>query len=233
MNQPPRILWAPPPDVRRTSVIGHYLSWLESELDLRFADYDELWRWSVDDLPAFWSSIWRFFTVEASTPYDAVLAGTAMPGARWFPGARLNYAARALATTGAGTAVVARSQSHGPRQLSWDDLRDQVARCRFGLARLGVGSGDRVVGYLPNGPEAVIALLAAASLGAVWASCPPEFGARSVIDRFGQLDPAVLLVSRGIGTGARTWTAAPRWTRSWPPCRRSPPSSTSTTAGPS
>jgi acetoacetyl-CoA synthetase len=201
MSPSARTLWVPPADVRTTTVVGRYLTWLEQERGLRFDGYDDLWRWSVDDLDGFWSSIWSFFDVQASQPYEAVLAERSMPGARWFPGARLNYAERALATTGAGVAVVARSQSVPGRELTWDQLRDLVARCAAGLRRLGVVAGDRVVGYVPNAPEALVAFLATASIGAVWASCPPEFGALSVIDRFGQLDPVVVLVTRGYRYG--------------------------------
>ncbi len=181
--------------------MGRYLSWLRVERGLEFETYEDLWSWSVDDLEGFWSSVWSFFDVSSSRPYDEVLSGSAMPGTTWFRGTRLNYAERALATTGDGVAVVARSQSRPERQLSWDELRSLVGRCRVGLSRLGVRRGDRVVAYLPNGPEALVAFLATASLGAVWASCPPEFGARGVIDRFGQLEPTVLLLTRGYRYG--------------------------------
>ena len=122
-----------------------------------------------------------------------------MPGARWFPGATLNYAEHALA--GAATrpldvAVVARSQTRAPQELTWSALADAVARCRAGLVRLGVGPGDRVAAYLPNVPETAIAFLATASLGAIWSSCAPEFGVRSVVDRFAQIEPVVLLRRR-------------------------------------
>lgn len=203
MTPEPRVLWSPPADVRETTAIGRYLSWLESERGLSFAGYDDLWRWSVDDLEGFWSSVAEFSGVRWETSPDAVLRHPSMPGTEWFPGGRLNYAEHALATTGDGVAVIARSQSRPGRELSWDELRDQVARCRAGLQRLGVQRGDRVVAYLPNGPEALVAFIAAASLGAVWASCPPEFGARSVIDRFGQLDPTVLLVVSGYVYGEK------------------------------
>ena len=197
----PHVLWSPPDDVRASTVVGRYLSWLSEVRGLNFASYEDLWRWSVDDLSGFWSSVWSFFDVRSSRPYDFVVSETTMPGNIWFPGARLNYAERALATTGDGIAVVARSQSREDRQFSWDQLRQLVGRCRKGLARLGVGRGDRVVAYLPNGPEALVAFLATASLGAVWASCPPEFGSRSVIDRFAQLDPVVLVATRGYRYG--------------------------------
>ena len=197
------VLWSPPDDALETTNLGRYLTWLADERGLAFDGYDALWRWSVDDLDGFWSSVWSFFDVRASVPAEAVLRDPAMPGAVWFPGARLNYAEHALRTTGDELAVIARSHSRDERQLSWDELRDLVGRCRTGLAGLGVEAGDRVVAYLPNGPEALVAFLATASIGAVWASCPPEFGARSVIDRFGQLDPAVLLVTRGYRYGDR------------------------------
>ena len=203
MTDDPEVIWEPPADVRRSSVVGRYLDWLSRERGLDFDSYAELWQWSVDELDAFWSSIWSFFDVQASTPYDMVLRHPSMPGTEWFPGARLNYAAHALTRSGDGLAVIARSQSREERRLTWDELRDQVARCRAGLARLGVGRGDRVGAYLPNGPEALVGLLATASLGAVWSSCPPEFGVRSVTDRFGQLDPVVLLVVRSYRYGTK------------------------------
>ncbi len=198
------VVWRPPADVRRSTVVGRYLDWLERERALAFSTYAELWQWSVDDLPGFWSSIWSFFGVRSSATYEAVLRHPAMPGTEWFPGSRLNYAEHALATGGEGPAVIARSQSGEERRLTWDQLRDQVGRCRAGLGRLGVRRGDRVAAYLPNGPEALVAFLATASLGAVWSSCPPEFGVRSVTDRFGQLDPVVLLMVRGYRYGAKS-----------------------------
>jgi len=195
------ILWEPAPDARARTTIGRYLDWLATERGLLFDSYDEVWRWSVDELEDFWSSVWAFFGVGA--PCDAVLPDRSMPGATWFPGARLNYASRALARTGDDLAVIAHSQGRPPEELTWDELRAAVARCRAGLQRAGVTRGERVVAYLPNGPEALIAFLATASLGAVWASCPPEFGVRSVIDRFGQLDPVVLFAVQGYRYGAK------------------------------
>jgi acetoacetyl-CoA synthetase len=197
----PRVLWTPPPDIRETTEIGRYLTWLELERGLVFGDYDELQRWSVADLPAFWSSIWEFFDVKAHAPYSTVLASEAMPGARWFPGARLNFAEHLLGEDEDGglTAIVSRSQTRGPVDLTFAALRDQVARARAGLVRLGVGPGDRVAAYLPNIPETLVAFAATASLGAIWASCAPELGARSVVDRLAQLEPSVLLAVGGYG----------------------------------
>ena len=195
------VLWSPPADVRTSTNVGRYLSWLFEERGYEFGTYEDLWRWSVDDVSGFWSSVWSFFDVQSSTPYDRVVSGTTIPRTTWFSGAHLNYAERALARTGSGIAVVARSQSWDERQYTWDELRQLVARCRGGLESLGVRRGDRVVAYLPNGPEALVAFLAAASLGAIWASCPPEFGSRSVIDRFAPLEPVVLFTTQGYRYG--------------------------------
>src|SRR5258708_2380001 len=189
------VLWRPPVDVRETTEIGRYLRWLEQERGLAFARYDELWRWSIDDLAGFWSSIWEFFEVKAHAPYTTVLASDAMPGARWFLGARLNFAEHLVGNNDDTdkVAIVAYSQTREPRELSFGDLREQVARARTGLVRLGVGPGDRVVAYLPNLPETLIAFAATASLGAIWASCAPELGARSAVDRLAQPEPTALL----------------------------------------
>jgi acetoacetyl-CoA synthetase len=160
--------------------------------------YDEAWRWSIGDLDAFWMSVWDHFSVVAHEPPTAVLAERAMPGAVWFPGAVLNYAEHAVARApGTGEAVVSLSQTRDRTALSGARLADAVACVRAGLRSLGVTRGDRVVAYLPNIAETVVAFLATASLGAVWSSCPPEFGPRGVIDRFGQIDPVVLLTVDG------------------------------------
>jgi acetoacetyl-CoA synthetase len=189
---------APAGDVRDNSEIGRFLGWLERERGLRFEGYADLHRWSVERLEDFWSAVWEFFGVRAHTPYQRVLGSRGMPGARWFPGATLNYAEHAAGRLdGGGIAVHAFSQTRAPLQVTWEQLRDQVARARAGLRRLGVGRGDRVVAYLPNIPETLVAFLATASLGAIWASCAPEFGARSVVDRFEQIEPTVLLAVAG------------------------------------
>jgi acetoacetyl-CoA synthetase len=195
------VLWTPPPDVRETTEIGRYLSWLERERGLAFEDYDALQRWSVGDLAGFWASIWDFFEVKAQAPFVTALASDAMPGATWFPGARLNFAEHLLGSDDdlEQVAIVAHSQTRDPAELSFGELREQVARARAGLVRLGVGPGDRVAAYMPNIPETLVAFAATASLGAVWASCAPELGARSVVDRLVQLEPSVLLAVGGYG----------------------------------
>jgi acetoacetyl-CoA synthetase len=196
----PDVLWLPPRDVRETTEIGRYLGWLERERGLVFERYEELWHWSVDDLAGFWSSIWDFFQVRSHAPYTSVLANDELPGT-WFPGARLNFAEHLIGHDDAADeiAVVAHSQTRAPVELTYTRLRDQVARARAGLQQLGVGPGDRVAAYLPNIPETLVAFAATTSLGAIWASCAPELGARSVVDRLVQLEPSVLLAVGGYG----------------------------------
>jgi acetoacetyl-CoA synthetase len=195
------VLWSPPADLRETTEIGHFMSWLATERGREFGSYEELWRWSVSDLEGFWGSVADFFAIRFTAPYERVLAERTMPGAPWFPGGRLNYAEHLVGTEEDRDriAVVARSQTRPPIELTFGELREQVGRVRAGLQRLGVGPGDRVAAYLPNIPETLIAFIATASLGAIWAACAPEFGARSVIDRFAQIEPRVLLAVGGYG----------------------------------
>ena len=199
------IVWTPPADVLSTSRVGEFLAWLARERDLTMTTHEDLLRWSVTDLDGFWSAVWEFFGVRSHASYEAVLASREMPGARWFQGALLNYAEHALGTDEDldRVAVLGRSQTRDDVELTFGDLRDQVARARAALERLGVRRGDRVAGYLPNIPEALVAYLATASLGATWASCASEFGPRSVIDRFAQIEPVVLLVAGGYRYGAK------------------------------
>lgn len=196
------LLWSPPADTTGTRM-AQYTRWLAVHRQLHFADYHELWVWSTTEIEAFWESVWEYFDIRASAPPSTVLVQRTMPGATWFPGARLNYAEHIV---GRGfpddsVAVVARSQTRGPQTSTFGELSEQVARVRAGLQRLGVVSGDRVAGYLPNIPETLAAFLACVSLGAVWASCAAEFGERSVIDRFSQIEPKVLLAVSGYTYG--------------------------------
>lgn len=198
------LLWEPTEESLRRSRLWPYLRWLEDERGLTFADRGELWAWSTQDQEAFWSSIWDWFDVIASSPPERMLADDRMPGACWFPGARLNYAEQVFRFDDEDrVAVHGYSQTREPVRLTLGELRDQVARFRTVLQDLGVGPGDRVVAYVPNVPEAVVAFLATASLGAVWASCAIEFGARSVLDRFGQVEPTVLVTVAGYGYGTK------------------------------
>jgi acetoacetyl-CoA synthetase len=175
-----------------------YMRWLAAERGRTFADYEALWEWSVAGLEEFWASIWDFFEVEASAPYSEVLPERAMPGARWFEGAELSYAQHIFrGKRDTDVAVLHASELRQLGELRWGDLREQVASVAAGLRELGVERGDRVVAYLPNIPETLIAFLATASIGAVWSSCSPDFGASSVADRFAQIEPKVLFCVDG------------------------------------
>jgi acetoacetyl-CoA synthetase len=186
----PTLLWEPPSALVERAVMTRFMH--ERGLD----DYHELWRWSVDDLEGFWGAVWAFFGVDGG--YDRVLGSREMPGAEWFPGAQVSYPEHLFRGKDPDAlAIVHASELREQADVTWGELREQVARIAGGLRALGVGRGDRVAAYIPNIPEAVAAFLATASLGAVWSSCSPDFGARSVIDRFAQIEPKVLLAVDG------------------------------------
>ena len=202
--RPAEKLWEPPAELVERSRLTEYMRWLEAERGLRFDGYEELWRWSVDDLEGFWGSIWDFFEVRADGDRSQVLASREMPGAKWFPATRLNYAEHVFAgKEDAETAILHASELRQLTELSWAELRTQVAALAAGLRGLGVQRGDRVVAYMPNIPEAIVAFLAAASVGAVWSSCSPDFGSASVVDRFAQIEPRVLFAVDGYRYGGK------------------------------
>ena len=200
----PEKLWEPSAELIERSRLREYMGWLESERGLKLDDYEALWRWSVSDLEAFWSSIWDFFGVQADGGYERVLASHAMPGAEWFAGTSLNYAEHVFAGKDDDeTAILHASELRELGELSWGELRAQVAATAAGLRGLGVERGDRVVAYMPNIPEAIVAFLATASIGAVWSSCSPDFGPASVVDRFAQIEPKVLFAVDGYRYGGK------------------------------
>ncbi len=193
------VLWAPTTTSAERAEITRYARWLARRGGPSTSDYHELWQWSVTEPAAFWTSIWDFFEVVGQRGEGPVLTGQ-MPEVSWFTGTTLNYARNVLRWAGSHrdrTAVVFSSEAGRDGTLSYGELGQQVARVRAGLAALGVGLGDRVAGYLPNSPEALIAMLAATSLGAIWTSCSPDFGSHSVIDRFAQVTPKVLIAVDG------------------------------------
>ena len=194
------LLWAPKQEQVESSQLTDYLRWL----DRGFASYQELWEWSVTDLEGFWGSLWRYFGIEASRPYERVLLHRKMPGAQWFPGAELSYAEHVFRGREHDvTAIVHASELRGQAELTWGELRKLAGSIQTGLRDSGVRRGDRVAAYMPNIAETVAAFLACASLGAVWSSCSPDFGARTVIDRFAQIEPKVLLTVDGYRYGGR------------------------------
>ena len=189
------VLWEPGPEVIDQARITQYLRWLAEHKGVAAADYQDLWEWSVGEPGTFWDSLWEYFRVLGQRGDGPALSGQ-LPRATWFPGATLNYARNALRTarTDPGrVAIIACAEDAPPRTFSYGELSAEVGRVRGALRALGVGQGDRVAAFLPNIPEALIGLLATASLGAIWSSCSPDFGAHSVIDRFAQIRPTVLL----------------------------------------
>ncbi|MGH3501051.1 MAG: acetoacetate--CoA ligase [Nocardioidaceae bacterium] len=200
-----RVLWEPSEERKRSANLARYERWLGEHLGRGFRDYNELWQWSVDNPEAFWSSIWDYYRVRASKPYERVLAERRMPGARWFAGAELNYAEHVLRHRGDKPALIAVGEDGRRTDISWQQLRDQVAGIARTLRSLGVGRGDRVAGYLPNTAEAAVAFLACATIGAVWSTCSPDFGARSVVDRFRQIEPKVLFAADGYRYAGRRY----------------------------
>jgi acetoacetyl-CoA synthetase len=180
-----------------------YQDWLAREKGLHFDHYDALWKWSVTDLEGFWQSIWDYFELQSPTPHSAVLSDDRMPHAKWFPGAQLNYAAQVMRHVGAAhdagmSAIISENELGEARELTWTELRRQVASLAVSLQELGVQPGDRVAAYLPNIPETIVACLACVSIGAVWSVCAPDMGTPAVLDRFAQIEPKVLIAVDGV-----------------------------------
>ncbi len=196
---------APPP---YTPLIRLYQEWLRERRGLAFDDYRALWQWSTTELDAFWQSIWDHFDLQSPTPHTAVLGRNVMPGAQWFPGAQANYAQQVFrhvdAAHAAGLpAVISDDENGRVRELSWPELRRQVASLALHLQAQGVQPGDRVAAYLPNLPETIVAFLATVSIGAVWSVCAPDMGTSAVLDRFRQIEPKVLIAVDGITWAGR------------------------------
>ncbi len=198
------LLWTPGPERVDKANLTAFTRWLASERGKSFATYADLWQWSVDDLEGFWQAIWDYFDVQSSAPHTRVLADRRMPGAKWFPGARLNYAQNVLRHERPGaTALLHLSERTPLAGMSWQELGGKVRILATRLRQLNVKPGDRVVAYMPNIPETVIAMLATASVGAIWTSCGPDFGTRGVLDRFTQLAPKVMFYVDGYQYGGK------------------------------
>lgn len=200
------LLWEPSSAFREASNIHRFQHWLKTEKGLDLDSYQSLWQWSVDNIDAFWEAVWVYFDVQSSTPYRQVLGERTMPGARWFEGSQLNFAEHVLRNERPGAiALHAYSESDAVREVAWTELAANVRKLATRLRTLGVKPGDRVVTYLPNTPEAVTILLAATAIGAVFSSCSPDFGHKSVVDRFQQVEPKVLFVTDGYLFGGKTF----------------------------
>jgi acetoacetyl-CoA synthetase len=194
----PPELWRPDEQWCEQTQLSAFTRWVQRNRGVQAEEYGDLWRWSVTDLTGFWSAIWDYFDVQADAPYEQVLAEESMPGARWFTGAELNYARHIFrGREDSSVAIRHASELREVGEWTWGELRRRTAAMAASLKRMGVGPGDRVVAYLPNIPEAAAAFYACASIGAVWSSCSPDFGVRSVVDRFAQIEPKVLLAVDG------------------------------------
>ncbi|MEW1982489.1 acetoacetate--CoA ligase [Citricoccus sp. NPDC079358] len=209
----PGTLLTPAPDRAdwNTTRMGRFLEDVETRYGVRFATYDDAWAWSVENLEDFWGQVWDHFQVISHAPYTAVLEDRTMPGAKWFPGARLNYAEhvlRMLRDRAGDVMVTSRSQTNGSVEWTGARLEEEIARIQAGLIARGVGVGDRVAGYLPNIPETLAAYLATTGLGAIWCAVPPEMGPQSVLDRLTQLEPKVLIAIDGYVYGKRELSRA-------------------------
>ncbi|MCU0806129.1 MAG: acetoacetate--CoA ligase [Burkholderiales bacterium] len=211
------VLWTPSRERRAASGLARYMDWLATTHTLQFDSYDALWRWSVEHLDSFWASVWAYLDVRASAPYQRVLSSRRMPGApgvtavpKWFEGARLNYAEHAFRRTStAHPAIISRSEIRPTAELSWLQLARDVSALAGWLRGAGVQPGDRVISYTPNIPETVIALLACASIGAIWSSCSPDMGSGAVLDRFRQIEPKVMFTVDGYRYGGKDFDRRP------------------------
>jgi acetoacetyl-CoA synthetase len=206
VSRHPTVLWQPDEAFAQRTRLRAYMRWLAKERGVDAATYGELWRWSVDDLEGFWSSIAAYFDVRFHAAPGAVLGRREMPGAEWFTGAELSYPEHILRGRDDDAVAIRHASELRPLgEVTWGELRALTARIQAGLRDLGVGRGDRVAAYMPNIPETIAAFLAAAGLGAIWSSCSPDFGARSVVDRFAQIEPTVLLAVDGYRYGGRDY----------------------------
>lgn len=201
-----RSVWTPSKEFGERSRMADFMRWLERERGLRFEDYESLHAWSVKEVEAFWGTVWDYFAIRASAPYDKVLDRRMMPGARWFDGAKLNFAEHMLRygeTHPDRIAVRHLSELTPLGAMSWAELASAVRRVATAMRAIGIGPSDRVVAYMPNIPETLIAMLATLSIGAIWSVAAPEFGAATLIDRFGQIEPRLVFVADGYRFGGR------------------------------
>jgi len=193
-----KLLWTPDDRRVKSSTMYRFMQWINGRFGHQLTDYSGLYQWSVDHIPEFWETVWEFSEIRASRSYDAVVDDiTQMPGARWFSGAQLNFAENLLRYRDDRTALIFKGEERPSIRMTYAALYDEVARVADSLKAVGVVPGDRVVGFMPNMPHSIIAMLAAVSLGATWSSCSPDFGIKGVLDRFGQIKPKVLFTADG------------------------------------
>jgi acetoacetyl-CoA synthetase len=193
-----KMLWKPSEDSVRQSTMYRFMQFINSKYQQKLDAYAPLYEWSIQNIPEFWASIWDFLKIIHSAPYQEVVDDPAkMPGARWFSGARLNFAENLLRYRDSHTALIFKGEAQPAIKMTYAELYDEVARIAKSLRTMGIKPGDRVVGFMPNMPQAIIAMLAATSIGATWSSCSPDFGIKGVLDRFGQIQPRVIFTANG------------------------------------
>ena len=193
-----KLLWQPSEDRIRNTNIYQFMGVINNKFNKDLEDYGQLYQWSVENIPEFWESMWDFAQIKASEPYHQVVDDlTKMPGAKWFEGARLNFAENLLRYRDDLVALIFKGESRDTVQMTYAELYDEVSKLAQYLKELGVGPDDRVAGFMPNMPQTIVAMLAATSLGAAWSSCSPDFGIKGVLDRFGQIKPKILFTADG------------------------------------
>ena len=193
-----KLLWQPSKERIKGTNMYRFMHFINDKYNEHFTEYDPLYKWSIDHIPDFWASMWEFAEIKASKPYDQVIDDvTTIPGAKWFSGARLNFAENLLRYRDDHVALVFKGEDHDTTKMTYAELYDEVARVTKSLKGAGVQVDDRVAGFMPNMSETVVAMLAAASLGATWSSCSPDFGIKGVLDRFGQIKPKILFTANG------------------------------------
>ncbi|MCH8285537.1 phage major capsid protein [candidate division KSB1 bacterium] len=186
-------LWVPSQRLIDNSNLSRFITFVNNRFNLSITNYAGLYNWSVTEIEDFWKAVWDFAGIICSRQYDTILTNPVMPGAKWFEGARLNFAENLLRFRDKSTAIISRDETGITHRITYDELYRKVSVCAAGLRELGVAKGDRVAGFITNSPEAVIAMLAVSSIGAVWSSCSPDFGIQGVLDRFSQIKPKVLI----------------------------------------
>lgn len=202
----PKLLWQPSASLLRDCNLAHYTQWLAAVKNLQFDDYHALWTWSTEHLDQFWESLWEYFKIAHHAPYKEVLSGSQMPDFKWFEGATLNYAEHIFRQkTDTRPAIIFQSERHALTEMSWAELENQTAALAHFFRENGLQPGDRVAAFLPNSPHAVVSVLATMSVGAVWSSCSPDFGAASVADRFAQIEPRIFIAVDGYAYGGKAF----------------------------
>ena len=193
-----KLLWKPSEDKIKNSNMYRFMGLINENYNQNFTEYAPLYQWSIENISDFWATMWEFADIKASKPYDQVIDDvTKMPGAKWFSGARLNFAENLLRYRDDQVALIFKGEDHDSTTMTYSELYDEVARVAKSLKQAGVQMGDRVAAFMPNMPETIVAMLAATSLGATWSSCSPDFGIKGVLDRFGQIKPKVLFTANG------------------------------------